>query len=200
MRKEGAIHAFEANPSLIEPLKKSIELNRDSSNIHLNAIAVGKESGAFLPLYDPERIGNSSFHAHGWLNKSSYVQVPVVSLDDYAGSRAMARIDGMKIDIEGAEMDAFRGMSRIFEDCPPKFIICELMPDAVSSRADSAACPTEIIEFLAKQGYAAWRLTADGRFEFPPVSGPDLEGDTHVVNVVFARSSLLDEHPELRDS
>jgi FkbM family methyltransferase len=195
--KGGEVHAFEANPTLIEPLNRSIELNNDRSQIRLNAVAVGNESNKVLPLYDPERIGNSSFHAHGWLNKNSFVSVPVVSLDDYAIRSDVTRIDGMKIDIEGAEMEAFEGMSNIFERCPPGFIVCELMPDAVSSRAESAACPTQIIDHLARKGYAACLLSDDGALVLPPLTGADVEGATHVVNVVFAHSSLRRERPEL---
>jgi FkbM family methyltransferase len=195
--KTGEVHAFECNPSLIEPLRRSIELNKNLSNITLNAVAVGKESNKVLPLFDPERIGNSSFHAHGWLNKSSFVNVPVIALDDYASSNGMTRIDGMKIDIEGAELEAFQGMNRIFEHCPPKFIICELMPNAVSSRADSAARPTDIINFMAGKGYLACQLSTDGSLLLPPVAGAAVEGATHVVNVVFAHSQLHRDRPEL---
>jgi FkbM family methyltransferase len=195
--KGGEVHAFEANPSLIEPLKKSIELNKGVSNIHLNAVAVGNESNKFLPLYDPDRVGNSSFHAHGWLDKSSFVNVPVVAIDDYVDSKGMTRVDGVKIDIEGAELEAFEGMSRTFDRMPPKFIVCELMPAAVSSRADTAARPTEIMEFLAGKGYIACQLSNDGKLLLPPVNGPDVEGATHVVNVVFAHANLRRDRPEL---
>jgi FkbM family methyltransferase len=195
--KAGKVHAFEANPTLIEPLNRSIELNNDVSNIRLNALAVGKESNKMLPLYGPERIGNSSFHAHGWLDKSSFISVPVVSLDDYSTRNDVTRIDGMKIDIEGAEMEAFEGMNRIFERHPPGFIVCELMPAAVSSRADSAAFPTAIMDHLARKGYVACRVSAEGALELPHLTAPEVEAATHVVNVVFAHSRLRESRPEL---
>ncbi len=195
--KGGEIHAFEANPSLIEPLRRSIELNKDLSNIRLNAVAVGKESNKYLPLYDPERVGNSSFHAHGWLNKTSFVNVPVIAIDDYVDTNGIARVDGMKIDIEGAELEAFEGMSRTIDRMPPRFIVCELMPSGVSSRADSAARPTEVINFLADKGYLACLLSEDGRLQLPPVSGPAVESAAQVVNVIFAHSTLRGDRPDL---
>jgi FkbM family methyltransferase len=195
--KSGEVHAFEANPVLIEPLNRSIALNRDVSNIRLNAIAVGRESNKFLPLYDPERIGNSSFHAHGWLRKDSYVSVPVISLDDYAARNGITRIDSVKIDIEGAELEAFEGMSGIFDRSPPGFIVCELMPSRVSRRADSAARPTEIMGHLERKGYLAFRLSADGALVLPPLKAAEVEDATHVVNVIFAHSTLRSARPEL---
>jgi FkbM family methyltransferase len=195
--KTGQVHAFEPNPSLIPPLKKSIALNADLSNIRLNEVAVGSESNKVLPLFDPERIGNSSFHAHGWLDKSSFVSVPVIALDDYARNAGISSIEGMKIDIEGAELEAFQGMTDIFERCPPRFVVCELMPDAVSSRAESAARPTQIIEFMAGKRYLACRLDADGTLLLPPVSGEAVEGAPHVVNVIFAHAELQRQRPDL---
>ena len=195
--KSGEIHAFEANPSLIEPLKKSIDLNLDHSNIRLNAIAVGKESNKFLPLYDPERVGNSSFHAHGWLDKSSFVNVPVTSIDDYVERSAISRIDGMKIDIEGAELEAFEGMTRTFERMPPGYIVCELMPGSVMSRATTAARPSEIMAFLAEKGYVACEVSDDGKLLLPAVTAAAVERATHVVNVVFAHARLRESRQEL---
>lgn len=194
---KGEIHAFEANPSLIEPLRKSIDINREQSNIRLNAIAVGKDSNKFLPLYDPERVGNSSFHAHGWLNKSSFVNVPVISIDDYVDRNAVMKIDGMKIDIEGAELEAFEGMTRTFDKMPPGYIVCELMPSAVVSRASTAAHPSEIMKFLAGKGYIACQLADDGSLLLPPVTEAAVECAPHVVNVVFAHADLRQKRPEL---
>jgi len=198
--KDGEVHAFEANPSLIDPLRKSIALNSDRSNIRLNPVAVGNESNKFLPLYDPERVGNSSFHAHGWLNKSSFVTVPVISIDDYVDANGMSRVDGMKIDIEGAELEAFEGMRRTFDRSPPKFIVCELMPDSVSSRAETAARPTEIMGLLAGKGYAACKVSDHGKLLLPPLTGADVERATHVVNLVFAHADLRRDRAELFQS
>jgi FkbM family methyltransferase len=195
--RAGQIHAFEPNPTLIDPLKKSIELNRAQSNIRLNEVAVGRESGKVLPLFGPSSIGCSSFHAHGWLDKSSFVNVPVIALDDYVRSNAITKIDGMKIDIEGAEMEAFEGMHQIFEHCPPRFVICELMPDGVASRAESAARPTEIISFMERKGYMACLLGPDGVLQVPPLTGAAVESSPHIVNVIFAHQQLRRDRPEL---
>jgi hypothetical protein len=131
------------------------------------------------------------------LDKSSFVSVPVVSLDDYAARNGIDRIDGMKIDIEGAEMEAFEGMSQIFERSPPGFIVCELMPARVSRRAASAAHPTQIMEHLASRGYAAYRPKSDGFLALPAMTPEAVERERHVVNVVFAHSRLRSERPEL---
>lgn len=196
--QRGAVHAFEANPALIPHLKRSIEMNAGTSNIHLNAVAVGQRSDEVLRLYDPDRIGNSSFYAHGWLNKERWVEVPVVALDDYVRRTGVDRIDAMKIDIEGAELDAFKGMERIFEACAPRVIVCELMPAAVETRSPHAAHPREIVEFLQSQGYMLREIVgADGRLRSPSLDVSNIESANHVINVAFVHSSLPKMRPEL---
>jgi hypothetical protein len=112
-------------------------------------------------------------------------------------SNAITKIDGMKIDIEGAEMEAFEGMHQIFERCPPQFVICELMPGGVASRADSAARPTEIIDFMARKGYLACLLGLDGLLQLAPLTGAAVENSPHIVNVIFAHEQLRRVRPEL---
>jgi len=194
----GAVHAFEANPVLIPHLRRSIKLNEASSKIILNDVAVGRQSNTHLPLYDPDRIGNSSFHAHGWLDQKKWIKVPVVALDDYVRDQKIARIDAMKIDIEGAELEALQGMEKTFESAAPSVIACELMPSAVSSRAQSAARPGDIAAFLHERNYIMCAIAdADGRLRLPALSVASIERETHVVNVAFVQSRLVRERPEL---
>ena len=196
--KSGAVHAFEANPSLIPPLQRSLALNSARTQIHLNAVAVGKQSNTVLRLYDPARIGNSSFYAHGWLDQNNWVDVPVITLDDYVLKQRVERIDVMKIDIEGAEMDAFYGMTQTFSKCPPNVILCELMPSAVSARADGAARPSEIASFLQSRDYSMCEIREeDGRLRLPALEVADVERATHIVNVAFVRKAFLSQRPDL---
>lgn len=196
--KSGAVHAFEANPVLIPHLRRSIALNESTSNIILNDVAVGRRSNEVLRLYDPGRIGNSSFHAHGWLNREKWVSVPVVALDDYASEHAVRRIDAVKIDIEGAELEALQGMERLFEYAPPNVIVCELMPTAVSSRAPSAARPADIAAYLAERNYVMCTFAPQhGYLRLPAASVEFIESHDHVVNVAFVRSLLIGDRPEL---
>jgi len=205
--RSGSVHAFEANPRLIPHLNRSIELNRAKSNIKLNAVAVGRESNKHLPLYDPDRIGCSSLHVHGWLDKDSMVLVPVITIDDYTRERQISRIDVMKIDIEGAELEAFQGMEQTFLVCPPSVIICELMPYEnlygrdhveVVHRATSAASPTQIADFLHVKGYKMFQIIeTDGRLRLHDKSVALMEDARHVENVAFVHCNFMDQRPEI---
>jgi FkbM family methyltransferase len=205
--KSGSVHAFEPNPRLIPHLSRSIELNQTKSNIHLNAVAVGKKPNVHLPLYDPDRIGCSSLHLHEWLAKESMVQVPVTTIDSYIFKHGITKIDVMKIDIEGAELEALQGMEETFRVCPPGVIICELMPfenvygrdrAEVLHRADTVAAPTEILRYLYAKGYELFQIGSfDGllRSHKEPLS--KIEQTKHVENVAFVFHDYKEKRPEL---
>ncbi len=173
--KSGSVHAFEANPLLIKHLMQSAELNETSANIFINNVAIGSSNREAVTLYDPERIGCSSLHQHGWVNTTKSVSIPQITIDEYRKRKNLKTIDVIKIDIEGAELEAFRGMQETFKISPPWLIVCELMPlvnrtaDAETHignlrRAESAADPVEILDFLSSRGYEARYLQeTDGR-------------------------------------
>jgi FkbM family methyltransferase len=206
----GAIHAFEANPVLIPHLKRSVDLNRSFTTIHLNSVAVGNASERLLPLYGLDRIGCSSLYPHNWLDQQPHTHVPVITIDDYVRREGIDRIDVMKVDIEGAELDAFQGMARTFRLCPPRVIICELLltPPATSNvndgsetghRAHSSAEPRAIAALLAANGYELCRITDDGYLQNAslPVWGETTQPEKPVENVAFALPELHALRPDL---
>jgi FkbM family methyltransferase len=190
----GSVHAFEANPRLIPILSRSLELNRKQSTIQLNAVAVGRQSNTHLPFYGVDRIGSSSLHAHGWLDREKAVLVPVITIDDYVRKNNINRIDVMKIDIEGAELEAFQGMETTFRICPPGAIICELMPISVSKRAQTAATPSQIARFLETKGYEMFQvIESDSRLTLRKIPASHLESSLSVTNVIFVRPGTREQ-------
>jgi FkbM family methyltransferase len=205
--RSGAVHSFEANLCLIPHLRRLGEVNGKYGNIHLNGVAVGKESGRSLPLYGSDRIGCSSLYPHEWLNRDTAIAVPVVTIDEYVRKEGITRIDVVKIDIEGAELDALEGMAETLRVSPPKLIVCELtlMPEYNSPlrrytealRASSAADPRQVADFLKERGYELWRIADDGRLR--RWEALDMTTDTalKLVNVAFVRPELKELRSEL---
>ena len=74
----------------------------------------------------------------------------------------------MKIDIEGGELNAFRGMKETFKRCPPSMIICELwgqfqkIGDKELSPEDSTPALIEIFDFLTELSYEPMHISKDG--------------------------------------
>ncbi len=205
--RSGAVHAFEANPSLIPHLRRSIDLNKEYGNIDLNALAVGRDSG-YLPLYGTARIGCTSLYRHEWLDHDSTIQVPVITIDEYIREKRIRRLDVMKIDIEGAELDALHGMEETFRTCPPKTIVCELTvspeennPERdhsdVRQRDRSAADPYQLADFLRQKGYDLCYIADDGRLSAGQVLGPAGDFALKVTNVAFVLPELQTLRPEV---
>ena len=204
----GAVHAFEANPGLIPHLRRSIDLNRGYGNINLNPVAVGSDSGTYLPLYGTDRIGCSSLYPHEWLDRDSTIEVPVVTIDEYIREKRIKRLDVMKIDIEGAELDALHGMEETFRTCPPRAIICELtvLPEESSPgrdhpeirrRAATAADPYQLADFLRQKGYQLCYIDDDGRLRAAQGLEPTGDFALKVTNVAFVLPDLQRSRPEV---
>jgi FkbM family methyltransferase len=208
--KSGAVHAFEANPILGRHLVRSAALNASNGNIIINNVAIGAHKGQ-VTLYDPERIGCSSLHQHEWLDSKSSVSVPQITIDEYRTNQKLSRIDLVKIDIEGAELDAFRGMEETFKICPPALIVCELMPvvNAVADsqnmagdlrRAASAANPLDIVDFLSARGYEPRFIQEVSGGLGAVVTRDYIERlSKNIINVAFVRGDQRNRRPDLFD-
>jgi hypothetical protein len=141
------------------------------------------------------------------LNSGSEIPVPLISIDGYMSENKLDRLDVVKIDIEGGELNAFKGMIETFKNTPPALVICEVMGASLSfvegeyaQRPASAPDAIEIFEFMRNQGYQPWHIRArDGKLDHV-CTLEELENIVttfNVVNVCFARSGLQQTRSEL---
>ena len=111
-----------------------------------------------------DRDGNLEYppHAHGFLanickeDVSIYnvkYSAPMIRLDDYFREQG-ADPDLLKIDIDGAEMSALRGMSRILTETKPDLLL-EVHPVHLPRLGSSAP---EVCDFLRKLDYQFFLL------------------------------------------
>ena len=154
----GRVIAYEPNPRLAELLNASLADN-EFGHVTLRQAAVGAEpSRATLripmtPETTPGGSGRASLLAQVDVPDVEAVEVPVVTLDAELAEHLPTErpIDGMKIDVEGFEVEAFRGMARTLTQRPPGVILFE------ASRLPAAlATPEQLIEQLAGFGYACY--------------------------------------------
>ncbi|HVE76716.1 MAG TPA: FkbM family methyltransferase [Actinomycetota bacterium] len=122
----GRVDSFEPFPSNVRRIKANMDLNR-MTWINLNAVAVGAKSGKqfFVPPSD-EAAGGLPFLRHctsvGYLTKESNVgalEVPQVTLDEYADTTGVRDLAFIKMDIEGSEVDALRGGRAVIDRFRP---------------------------------------------------------------------------------
>lgn len=139
-----------------------------------------------MELYDPERIGGSSLYRLDWLDSRKSVTVPVTTIDAYRRAAGVKRIDVIKIDIEGAELDAFLGMEETFAECPPWLIVCELIVGDIRG-----GDPCEVMALLKRWGYEARYIRkSDGRLGEIVEDRALRQGGQSVINVAFLRPEV----------
>ena len=124
--KEGRVVAFEADPEIAARLCEHVARN-EFGWITVEEKAVWSEPRTVFfartdPTTSPDRGLGHVVAAGG----SDTIQVSAESLDDYSWTQPLP--DFLKCDVEGAEVEVFRGASRLLEEKRPG-IICEMHSD-----------------------------------------------------------------------
>jgi len=109
------IHCFEPFPEAFAQLESTYGLEPD---VRLNPQAVADAPGkrdlfvnaalSGISSLLPRAAGNRRYFAKS-AHLDDTVEVELTTIDDYLKSKAMERVDIMKLDIQGGELSAFRG-------------------------------------------------------------------------------------------
>jgi FkbM family methyltransferase len=178
----GKVVAFEPNPAMADSIQRSLNLNQ-ATNVVLVRLAIsdtdGEEATLYVPAGRDSNCGQSSLLRHENVRDVCEVSVPTTTLDRYFSETGL-RPDFMKVDIEGLEILAFRGMANTLMHSPPKGIICEL-----SQLPDCLATPHELIEHLAQYSYRPYCVRRDGLI--PHVAGNPIDPADY--NFIFVHPS-----------
>lgn len=186
----GQVVAFEPAPDLIEILRDNVAYN-GYANVQLENKAVTEKTGP-LTLYMEEgrpednRIFKDEQDA---AIRSEHV-VDGIRLDDipFLSEHPPAFI---KMDIQGAEIYAIRGMRRLLQESPQVCVLLEYWPYGLTR---AGFRPEELLEELWATGLEVRRVAEDGRL-VPVEVGPlkDLcgVGIGTYINLVAARSARM---------
>ena len=128
----GQVHAFEPVPEYFDRLRSVSDANPDY-DIKVNQCALGERSGnEEIAVTSRRNIGfNTMVPGMMGPERTRYsVKVPVARLDDYIQSHVPRKISLIKIDVEGFESLALKGLSKYFPTADPlPVIVCEIIPD-----------------------------------------------------------------------
>jgi FkbM family methyltransferase len=120
-------HGFEANPQCCS-LMRSTVLHRlaELADVTLNEVAISQGTGS-ATLFRSEKTDGQPWTAsssirppknalpcYPWMTFDNGIPVATISLDEYCQSKKIAGIDFLKMDIQGAEIDAVRGGLQTF--------------------------------------------------------------------------------------
>jgi FkbM family methyltransferase len=101
---------------------------------------------ASLLVQDPalaDRFGRPHLH-----QPARTLMVETWTLDDLRGKGQLERVDYMKIDVEGAELDILKAGVSVLQDCVALKVECSFLPQRVSQ-----PLIWDVVPFLAGQGF-----------------------------------------------
>jgi FkbM family methyltransferase len=143
----------------IEPFPATQEAMRDNlarnglDDVVVAAYAVGAEEGTASFEVMPRDVLNRLVPGGGTASSGESITVAVHTLDDVVGEAGAAL---MKIDVEGAELDVFRGATRLMSGPNPPVIMFETIGHAKTFGYSDE----EVLDFVRDHGYQV--LLLDG--------------------------------------
>lgn len=123
LQNTGKIYSFEPSKVAIGELKKNIENNK-FSNITTFEVALADTNGEKV-FYRCEDDAYNSLNAITMQEVVSKEIVNTITLDEFARSNKLEKIDIIKIDAEGMDFDILKGARFILEKFRP-IIFCEI--------------------------------------------------------------------------
>jgi FkbM family methyltransferase len=180
---DGHVHAFEPDATNFKHLSA---MAGDRSNVTLVPKAVSDRSGKLLVYTSPKL--NVDHRTYEFENYKQAIAVDGVSIDDYLGG-GRSRIDFIKMDIQGYELKALRGMEKTIGANPAMVILSEFWPYGFQQCGTSASVVYDYVRSLDLQ---IW-LIERGRLR--PVSRKTVrelaEVETVYYNVVLSKQPIV---------
>ncbi len=121
---KGKVHAFEPTPETAVLLRRNLAANLLTGHVPVVENAVADSPGVARFSVFPGAQGNQ-LAVRGGEQSSGSIEVEVTSLDTYFGELGWPRVDLIKMDIEGAEIAAMRGMADLVRRSPQLHLIFE---------------------------------------------------------------------------
>lgn len=173
--KGGTVYAFEPVSFVYNRLLENIELNK-IDNILPNKLGIIDENKTIeLYLSSQENLGMSSIFHHD-TESGEKEKVKAVKLDDFVSDNNIRKVNVIKIDIEGAEIFALKGMVKTLKKFRPVLLV-EISENVLQGKTVSG---NDVFNFMRDVGYFPYYIHETGE-----VSPFDIETADLRTNYVF---------------
>jgi len=172
--KTGRVYSFEPEDKNYSFLEKNTKIN-GYGNIVTTKTAVSNVSGR-ATMYIGQDTGLHSLK----IKSKRKSQVKTVSIDDFCRKENISRIDLVKIDVEGGELDVIEGMRTAAKNNKKIGMIVELNPAVLS---ESCATAEGLVKMMESVGFRKFFLL--GKSDIRPVTAEELSGmESELCNVL----------------
>lgn len=128
---DAEIHSFEPSSACFKGLQKY-----KKQNVHLHNLALSSENHEMTLNFDHEGAPTASVYTHDQevtIHKSGKTEtIHAVTLDSFCESNGIDKIDFLKIDVEGHELDVLKGAEKMLPKI--KYIQFEFGPCSVAAK------------------------------------------------------------------
>jgi FkbM family methyltransferase len=144
------IHAFEPGRDTFADLKRRMH---DIPDLHLNNVALGAraESRTFFDTDPPDMSSLLEQSVDAWGEIRGTYPVEVTTIDDYCAAHAIERIDILKSDTQGFDLDVIKGARRMIDRRAIYLIFMEI---TFSDMYKGSPRFDEIYAYLAEHRFA----------------------------------------------
>lgn len=179
----GRVHAFEPNPRLAWLTEMSARINGYGDIVQVHRLCASDAAGSAWLVFDNAFSGGGTENRAGAEGEAA-IACRTVALDDLFPDPRF-RLDLVKIDVEGSEGRALRGMRALLARSPGVRILMEFAPEMLAASGIRGA---EIGALLEGFGLLPW--TIDGTGALHPSRWADLAALTGgIQNILVAREA-----------
>ena len=158
--EEGKVYAFEPNPENYALLLKNLEVNRCQNVIPVQKAVADTNGKTRLFLAQENKGDHRLFDSN---DKRESITVDVTSLDAFFKERDY-RVDVIKMDIQGSEMAALKGMTKILEKNDDLKILTEFWPSGLRK---FGTYPKEFLNKLTEFGFELYHINEERKLIEP---------------------------------
>ncbi len=116
----GQVHAFEPVADIADQTRDTLQINAVGHHVYLNICGLGASEGEFTVYSFPGKsLGHASATDLGRADAIPH-KCAIATLDGYVQKAGLSHVDLIKADVEGHELELFRGARKLLgrEDAP----------------------------------------------------------------------------------